>query len=160
MELDLNKIAKKLEQHELLKSFIDELSKALESYNKKQIKGEKMDNIKLTNEKELEFNRKEFKFLQEYFKQELENSNKDPIYMVTDKYENDTELHRYKVAQYKNNLECKYIALEKDLPKNIKVGDMVRKKNGKYIYDFQATQYVKNCIEKIKQETFGDTSQK
>ena len=55
------------------------------------------------------------------------------------------------MAQYKDNKEWKYITFEKDLPKNVQLGDVVRKIDGKYIYDKQATQYVNDSINKIKQ---------
>ena len=60
------------------------------------------------------------------------------------------------MAQYKDNLECKYIAFEKDLPKNVQLGDVVRKIDGKYIYDRQATQYVNNYINKIKRDIINN----
>lgn len=49
MNLDLNRIAKKIEQNDFLKNFIQELNKALEDFNnQKGLRGEKMDDIKLT----------------------------------------------------------------------------------------------------------------
>lgn len=155
MELNLDIIVDKIKQNDLIENFMKELSKSLEKWNNKndfEIKGEKMDNIVLTNEEEVEFEKKEFSFLQDYFKEELSNLSKGEPYIVTNKYENDSEYHRYKVTQYKDNLECKYIALEKDLPVNVKLRDIVRKIDGKYIYDEQATNYVKDSIEKIKQD--------
>ena len=56
------------------------------------------------------------------------------------------------MTQYKNNLECKYIAFEKDLPQNVELGDVVRKIGGKYIYDEQETKYLKWCKNKIRQD--------
>lgn len=159
MRLDLNRMAEKIEQNDFVKNFIKELSNALEILNNKNrvgLKGENMDNVKLTAEEELEFDRKEFRFLQDYFEKELLNSSKGEIYIVTNKYENDNEYHRYKVAQYKDNLECKYIAFEKDLPENVQIGDVVRKIDGKYIYDRQATQYVHNYINKIKRDIINN----
>ncbi len=141
MELNLNKITEKLSQSEFIKNFIQELSKTLENSN----------NIELTDKEELEFEKREFDFLQGYFEKELSDLSKGEVFIVTNKYDND-ELHRYKVTQYKNNLECKYIAFEKDLPKNVQLRDVVRKVNGSYIYDEQATQYLKNAINEIKQE--------
>lgn len=158
MELDLNKITEKLEQNEFVKNFIKELGEALENFDNKnnKLKGGKMNNDQLTAEEELELDRKEFSFLQEYFAKESLNSSKGEIYIVTNKYENDNEYHRYKVAQYKDNLECKYIAFEKDLPENVQLGDVVRKIDEKYIYDKQATQYVNNSINKIKQDIINN----
>lgn len=72
------------------------------------------------------------------------------MFIVTNKYEND-ELHRYKLAQYKDNIECKYIALEEDLPEDVELRDVVRKIDGKYILDKQATQYIKERLNKVKQ---------
>lgn len=153
MNLNLNRITEKIGQNNFIENFIKELREAIENIdNKKALKGDKMDDVKLTPEQDLEFYRKETKFLQEYFKKELLDLSKGEIFIVTNKYENDTEYHRYKVTQYRNNLECKYIAFEKDLPKNVQLGDVVRKVNGNYIYDEQATQYVKNAINKIKQD--------
>lgn len=141
MELNLNKIVESIKQNDFIENFIKELSNTLINYNKndRKVNGENMNNIELTADEELEFDRKEFEFLQEYFKKELSDLSNGEIYIVTNKYENDNEYHRYKVAQYKDNLECKYIAFEKDLPENIQLRDVVRKVNGKYIYDVQAT---------------------
>lgn len=94
--------------------------------------------------------------VQDYFEKESLNSSKGELYIVKNKYENDNEYHRYKVAQYKDNLECKYIAFEKDLPENVRLGDVVRKIDGKYIYDRQATQYVNNYINKIKRDIINN----
>ena len=138
MELDIKVLAEKAIKNEFVGDFIKELGKALEN---EEIK--RLDNAKLTPEEDLEFYRKEAEFLQDYFKKELLDKSNGEIYIVTNKYENDTELHRYKVAQYKNNLEFKYIAFEKDLPKNVKLQDVVRKIDGKYVYDEQATRIYK-----------------
>ncbi len=145
MELNLNKITEKLSQSEFVKNFIQELGKTLENANNQN------NNVQLTDKEELEFEKREFDFLQEYFKKELSDLSRGEVFIVTNKYDND-ELHRYKVTQYKNNLECKYIAFEKDLPQNVQLRDVVRKVNGSYIYDEQATQYLKNAINDIKQE--------
>lgn len=150
MNLDLNKIAEKIAQNDLIRNFMKELNSVLEGFNKKSNeKGENMEEIKLSGQEDLEFYRKEMKFLQEYFNQELR---KGEVYIVTNKYENDDELHRYKVTQYKNNFECKYVIQEKDLPQNVQIGDVVRKINGEYILDEEATKYIKENREKIKQE--------
>ena len=156
MDLELNIKVENIEKNELAQCFIKELSDALNKFDNKKGLKEKADNIKLTSEEELEFNKKEFEFLQDYFKKELADLSKGEIFIVTNKYENDNEYHRYKVAQYKNNLECKYIAFEKELPENVKLGDVVRKIDGKYIYDEKATQYVNNAINKIKQEIINN----
>ena len=118
MNLDLNRVIEKVGQNEFVKEFIKELGEYLEMKNNK-----KMENIELTPEEDLDFYRKKSDFLQEYFKNELSDLKNGEIFMVTDKFENDSEYHRYKVAQYKNDKECKYIAFEKDLPENIKIGD-------------------------------------
>jgi len=145
LELNLNKITEKLSQNEFVKNFIQELGKTLENANNQN------NNVQLTDKEELEFEKREFDFLQEYFKKELSDLSRGEVFIVTNKYDND-ELHRYKVTQYKNNLECKYIAFEKDLPQNVQLRDVVRKVNGSYIYDEQVTQYLKNAINDIKQE--------
>lgn len=160
MDLDLDKITEKIQQNDFVKNFIKELSEALNNFtSKNEIKGEKIEDVKLTPTEALEFYRKESKFLQEYFKKELSDLSKGEIFIVTNKYENDTEYHRYKVAQYKDNLECKYIAFEKDLPANVQLRDVVRKIDGKYIYDEQATQYVNNSLSKMKQEIIDKRKQ-
>lgn len=115
-------------------------------------KGKKIDDMELTQEENLKFYRKKSDFLQEYFKEELSDLSKGEIFLVTNKYENDYEYHRYKVAQYKDNKEWKYIAFEEDLPENVEVGDVVRKVDGKYIYDEQATKYVNDSIKGFKQD--------
>ena len=147
MNLDLNRVIEKVGQNEFVKEFIKELGEYLEMKNNK-----KMENIELTPEEDLDFYRKKSDFLQEYFKNELSDLKNGEIFMVTDKFENDSEYHRYKVAQYKNDKECKYIAFEKDLPENIKIGDMVRKVDGKYLLDEQATEFVNDSINNIMNE--------
>ena len=113
---------------------------------------EKMEDVKLTPKEDMEFYRKKWDFLENYFNKELSDLSKGEIFIVTNKYENDYEYHRYKVTQYKDHKECKYIAFEKDLPENVKLGDVVRKVDGKYIYDEQATKYVTDSINKIKED--------
>ncbi len=153
MDLDLNRKQKKIQQNDFIKNFIQELTKALESYDSKnEFKGKKTDDMELTQEEHLKFYRKKSDFLQEYFKEELSDLSKGEIFLVTNKYENDYEYHRYKVAQYKDNKECKHVAFEKDLPENVEVGDVVRKVDGKYIYDEQATKYVNDSINRFKQD--------
>lgn len=153
MDLDLNRITEKIEQNNFIKNFMKELSKTLESFShQRELKGEKMDDIKLTGEEELKLYRKQSDFLQEYFKEELTDLSKGEIFLVTNKYENDDEYHRYKVAQYIDNHERKYIAFEKDLPKNVKLGDVVRKIDGKYIYDEKATKYLNDTINGFKRD--------
>lgn len=153
MELELNRIAEKLQQNDFIKNFIKELSEALENFNlQNKVKGEKMEEVKLTPEEDLKFYRKKWDFLENYFEKELSDLSNGEIFLVTNKYENDYEYHRYKVAQYVEGHERKYIAFEKDLPENVKLGDIVRKIDGKYIYDKQATQYVKNSLKEMKQD--------
>ena len=157
MDLNLNRITEKMENNSFIRNFIKEMSEYLEKVNnKKEIKIEKMDQIKLTDEEDLEFYRKKWDFLEKYFEKELLDLSKGEIFIVTNKYENDEEYHRYKVTQYKNNIEHKCIAFEKDLPENVQLGDVVRKVDGKYIYDKQATQYVSESINKIKQEIINN----
>lgn len=122
-----------MKQNDLIENFMKELSNALANSNNS------VNNIALTAEEELEFDRREFEFLQDYFRKELSDLRNGEIYMVTNKYEKDEEHHRYKVAQYKDDKEYKYIAFEKDLPENVQLRDIVRKVNGSYIYDGQAT---------------------
>ena len=108
MELDINKVIDKITQNDFIDNFIKELSITLEKYTNKnvsKVEGENMNEIELTTEEELEFDRKEFDFLQNYFKRELSDLDKGETYIVTDKFENDNEYHRYKVTQYKDNLE-------------------------------------------------------
>ena len=132
MELNLNKIIENIKQNDFIENFIKELGDASFHNNN-------ANNIELTAEEELEFDRREFDFLQNYFRKELSDLSNGEIYMVTNKYENDEEYHRYKVAQYKDNREYKYITFEQDLPENIQLRDIVRKINGRYIYDGHAT---------------------
>ena len=64
------------------------------------------------------------------------------------------------MTQYKNNIEHKCIAFEKDLPENVRLGDVVRKVDGKYIYDKQATQYVNDSLKNIKQDIISNRRNK
>lgn len=157
MELDLNRITEKLQQNDFIKNFIKELSEALENFShQNKVKGEKMEEVKLTPEEDLIFYRKKWDLLENYFKKELSDLSKGEIFLVTNKYENDYEYHRYKVAQYVEGHERKYIAFKKDLPENVQLGDVVRKIDGKYIFDRQATQYVKNSLNEIKQDIINN----
>ena len=157
MNLDLNKITEKMEQGDFIKKFIKELSEAIEKFNSKEkMEVEKMDDIELTQEEDLEFYRRESKFLQDFFKNELSDISKGEIFIVTDKFENDDEYHRFKIAQYKDNKEYKFVKFEKDLPENVQVGDVVRKINGCYVYDEQATKQVKDFRDKTKQEILNE----
>ena len=154
MNLDLNRITEKLQQSDFVKKFIGELSETIENFNNKnEIKGEKMDDVKLTQVEEIEFEEERWNFLENYFKKELEDTSKGEIFIVTNKYENDDEYHRYKVTQYKNNIEHKCVTFEKDLPENVQLGDVVRKvEDGKYILDEKETEYVKTKLDKIKED--------
>ena len=59
MELDLNRITEKLQENDFIKNFIKELSEALENFShQNKIKGEKMEEVKLTPEEDLIFYRK------------------------------------------------------------------------------------------------------
>lgn len=152
MELDLSEKMEKMAKSNSAEKFIKELGEALDKYNRESKEEQDAANIKLTNTEEAELDRREFDFLQDYFANELKDKSKGEIFIVTNKYENDKEYHRYKIAQYKDNLECKRIAFEGDLPENTKVRDVVRKIDGKYVYDEEATRYVKSAINKIKQD--------
>ena len=105
MNLDLNRITEKISKNDFIKNFIKELEDTLENFNSKnEVKDERMENTELTIEEDKEFYRQEAKFLQDYFKKELQDMSKGEIFIVTNKYENDVQYHRYKVAQYKNNM--------------------------------------------------------
>lgn len=152
MNLGLNKITDKLKQSDFIKKFIMELGETLENINNQNKKiNSQVDDIQLTEKEEMEFYREENQFLQDYFNKQENDLSDGEVFIVTDKYENDDEYHRYKVAQYKNNLECKYIAFEKEFLQNVKLGDVVKKIDGKYIYDEKATQYINDSINEIKQ---------
>ena len=59
MNLGLDTIIKKLEQNDFIQNFMQELSETLEKINSKnELKGEKMDDIKLTSEEDMELYRK------------------------------------------------------------------------------------------------------
>jgi len=140
LEFNLNVLTEKIEKNEFARNFLKELGDTVNN----------IDDKKLTVDEELEYEKKEFNFLQKYFEKELLDQSNGEVFIVTNKYEND-ELHRYKVAQYKDNIECKYIALEEDLPEDVELRDVVRKIDGKYILDKQATQYIKEGLNKVKQ---------
>ena len=157
MDLNLNKIVKKLEDNSFVTNFIKELSEHLEkTNNKNQMNNENIGEMELTPEEEKIFYRKKWDLLEGYFNKELSDLSKGEAFLVTDKFENDDEYHRYKVTQYKNNIEHKKIAFEKDLPNNVQIGDIVRKIDNHYILDEQATEFIKksinNIIENIKAE--------
>lgn len=147
MDLNLNKIVKKLEDNSFVTNFIKELGKHLENANNKnQMSGQ---DIELTPEEEKVFYRERWDFLEKYFNKELSDLSKGEAFIVTDKFENDDEYHRYKVTQYKNSIEHKKIAFEKDLPNNVQIGDIVRKVDDQYILDEQATEYVRKSMDNI-----------
>lgn len=155
MEIEIKRKTEKRASKSFIENFIKELGKTLEKKNKNN-KKEKKENTKLTDEEELEFEKREFKFLQNFFTEELKDLSKGEAYIVTDKYEKDYEYNRYKITQYKNHFEYKYIAFKKNLPPNVQLRDIVRKKNGQYTYDDKATKYVKNALDKIKQEIINE----
>lgn len=148
----LNGLVNNLKGNNIVKDFIKELEETLQNYNNKDSGDRNMDDIELTAKEELEFDRRKFEFLENFFEKELANLSEKEAFIVTNKYENDIENQRYKVAQYKDGFEYKYVAFEKDLPTNVKLGDVVRKIDGHYIYDAQATKYVGDSINKIKEE--------
>ena len=157
MELELKKIAEKLKQNDFVENFINELSEALKNFSiQEKVKSKKIGEVRLTPEEDIKFYRKKWNFLENYFEKELSDLSKGEIFLVTNKYENDYEYHRYKVTQYVDGHERKYIAFEKDLPENVQLGDVVRKTNGKYIYDKQATQYIKKSLNEIKQRIINE----
>ncbi len=72
MNLGLDTIIEKLEQNDFIKNFMQELSETLEKINSRnELKGEKMDDIKLTPEEDMELYRKKWSFLEGYFSKEL-----------------------------------------------------------------------------------------
>ena len=157
MELELKKIAEKLKQNDFVENFINELSEALKNFSiQEKVKSKKIGEVRLTPEEDIKFYRKKWNFLENYFEKELSDLSKGEIFLVTNKYENDYEYHRYKVTQYVKGHERKYIAFEKDLPDNVQLGDVVRKINGKYIYDKQATQYINKSLNGIKQRIINE----
>lgn len=157
MNLNLDKITEKLDQNSFVKDFIKELSGYLTSTtHKNYIEGGIMNDIELTPEENFEFYRRRWDLLENFFKEELSNPSKGEVFIVTDKYENDYEYHRYKVTQYKDNVEHKCIAFENDLPENVQLGDVIRKIHGKYFYDEQATLYINNSLNSIKQSIINN----
>lgn len=143
--LNINISLENLEHNERTKKFVEELTEVLERFNN-------IENTKLTHDEEMCFYKEKEAFMQDFFKKELANTEKGEIFIVTDKYENDTELHRYKITQYKNNAEYKYVRFEKDLPEDVKINDIIRKVEEKYIYDEEATIYVRETLRNIKKE--------
>lgn len=157
MELDIDEIINKSFQNDLTKDFIQKLSEFLEDFKfQNNIKEKKLEEIQLTSDEDWKFYKRQWSFLENYFKKELSDLSNGEIFLVTNKYENDYKYHRYKVTQYIDGLECKHIAFAKDLPENVKLGDVVRKVGEKYIYDKQATQYVRNSLAKIKQDIINE----
>lgn len=161
MELDINGISLKIDENNFMKSFIGELNKYLEKFNKNdKFKNESIEDMKLTEDEDRKFYRGQYDFLENYFEEELLDLSKGEPFLVTNKYENDYKYHRFKVAQYIDGHEYKYVTYAKELPKNVQLGDVVRKIDGKYIYDKQATQYVKNSLLKIKQDIINERNYK
>ena len=73
-----------VEQDDLTRKFIKELTDTLEEYNKNN---STTAEIKLSKDEEMEFYKQKEAFLQDYFKKELANTEKGEIFVVTDKYE-------------------------------------------------------------------------
>ena len=149
INVNINVKVENSEQNELGKKFIEELTETLKKFNNEETN---IEDVKLTEDEEWEFYKEKRDFLHSLFEKELSNLEKGEIYIVTDKYENDIENNRYKVTQYKNNAEYKYVTFSKNLPKNIKIGDVVRKVDGKYMYDEEATRYINDTINKLKKD--------
>lgn len=152
LRIDIDNISLKIDENNFMKNLIGELNKSLEKFRKNDKIGNKsVKNMKLTESEDKLFEKRKDSFLKKYFEKELSDLSKGEIFWVTNKYENDYKYHRYKVTQYVDNLICKHVVFSKDLPENIKLGDIVRKVDEKYIYDKQATKYVRNSLNKIKQ---------
>ena len=68
MNLGLDTIIEKLEQNDFIKNFMNELSEALENFNNEnELKGEKMEDVKLTPKEDMEFYRKKMGFFRKLF---------------------------------------------------------------------------------------------
>lgn len=157
MRIDIDNISLKIDENNFMKSLIGELNKSLEKFRKNdKIRNESVKKMKLTESEDRLFEKRKDSFLKNYFEKELSDLSNGEIFLVTNKYENDYKYHRYKVTQYIDGFECKHIAFAKDLPENVKLGDVVRKVGEKYIYDKQATQYVRNSLAEIKQDIINE----
>ena len=111
-------------------------------------------NFNLTQKQYFEFNKKKDEFLQNYFCNSKFNPDGN-LFLVTNKYKNDFELNRYKLAQYKNNAEYKYVVSKNELPADIQLGDVLRKVNSQYIKNNQVTEFVKKSINEILKQVIN-----
>lgn len=137
MQLNLNRIKNELLKNENIQNFINELGRAIINME---------NDINLTDEELREYDKQKSEFLQDFF-----NNNKD-AYIVHLKYKNDPA-NRYKLEQYKDNFQQLYVTHKKNLPENVEVGDVVVKgEDGNYHYDYDATNYIKSELEKIKNQ--------
>lgn len=143
MELNLSK-SSKIINSTIVQNFIKEMEKAL-------MKKEELTNYELGI-----YDRKEFEFLREFFDKRLSNTSRGETFIVHDKYYNDPK-GRYHVAQYKEKQECLKIAFKENLPTDVKIGDvLVKKEDGNYYHDREATNYVRNNLDRIKQQIIAE----
>ncbi len=146
-DIPLNKTKDNEFSKKLIQNFYKYIRRFKNGYDTPDLVGPRF-----TQEEDLEYYRKEFDFLESFFDKELADKSRGEAFIVTDRYNGDRISHRYKVTQYKNSTECKYVVSESVLPVGVKLNDIVRKVDGKYYYDEQATKYVNNTLNKFKQE--------
>lgn len=151
MNLNFNVSLNRTKDNELSKDLIQNFHKYIESF-KNDYDTPDLADIRFTQEEDLEYYRKEFDFLESFFDKELADTSHGEAFIVTNRYNSDRMSHRYKVTQYKNSTECKYVVSESVLPIGVKLNDIVRKVGDKYYYDEQATKYVNDTLNKFKQE--------
>ena len=99
-----------------------------------------MEKNNLTSQEQRIYDKEEFKVYE---------SLDDDYYILHNKYSEDD---RYKVEQCRNNQSILKVIHEGDLlDTDLKVGDILRKVDGKYVLDEAKTKEVKEKLEEIKQ---------
>lgn len=154
MNLNFDVALNRTKDTEFSKDLIQNFHKYLDSFTYNFDTADMMDMINtiFTQEEAFEFYRKEDAFLENFFDKELADLSQGEAFIVSNRYNDDRISHRYKVAQYKNGMECKHVVSESVLPVGVKLNDIVRKIGNKFYYDEYSTKYVNDTIEKIKQD--------
>lgn len=154
MNLNFDVALNRTKDTEFSKGLIHNFHKYLESFTFSFDTADMMDTINtiFTQEEAFEFYRKEDAFLESFFDKELADLSQGEAFIVSNRYNDDSICHRYKVAQYQDKKMNITVVPESVLPVGVKLNDIVRKIDGKFYYDEYSTKYVNDNREKIIQD--------
>lgn len=154
MNLNFDVALNRTKDTEFSKGLIQNFHKYLESFTFSYDTADMMDMINtiFTQEEAFEFYRKQDAFLESFFDKELADLSQGEAFIVSNRYNDDSICHRYKVAQYRDKKMNITVVPESVLPVGVKLNDIVRKIDSKFYYDEYSTKYVNENREKIIQD--------